>query len=160
MVWMYLYDVYVCMYRMTNGRLEVRIFFYLFLFKRTILLPVEVLCPMLIVLNYRLMLLERRSHTYTRSRSMKPKFFLQKLHVCCMKMIKNILFKVISIDIYTFFPPLQKVMNATLDQATGNLLWHYLFQKTDSAIRREVGHRVIVSCFGQRNMIYKFVIKI
>ena len=30
-----------------------------------------------------------------------------------MKMIKNILFKVISIAIYTFFPPLRKVMNAT-----------------------------------------------
>ena len=39
--------------------------------------------------------------------------FLQKLHVCCMKMIKNILFKVISIAIYTFFPPHRKVMNAT-----------------------------------------------
>ena len=37
-------------------------------------------------------------------------------------------------------------------QATGNLLWHHLFQKTDCAIRRMVGHRVIVSCFGQRNM--------
>ena len=47
-----------------------------------------------------------------------------------------------------------------IDQATGNLLWHYLFQKTDCAIRREVGHRVIESCFGQRNMIYKFVINI
>ena len=33
---------------------------------------------------------------------MKLEFFLQKLHVCCMKMIKNILFKVISIAIYTF----------------------------------------------------------
>ena len=41
-----------------------------------------------------------------------------------------------------------------------NDLWHYLFQKTDCAIRREVGHRVIVSCFRQRNMIYKFVINI
>ena len=39
-----------------------------------------------------------------------------------------------------------------------NDLWHYLFQKTDCAIRREVGHRVIVS--WQRNMIYKFVINI
>ena len=29
--------------------------------------------------------------------------FLQKLHVCCMKMIKNILFKVISIAIYTIY---------------------------------------------------------
>ena len=43
---------------------------------------------------------------------------------------------------------------------TGNLLWHYLFQKTDCAISRKVGHRVIVSCFGQRNMIYKFFINI
>ena len=41
-----------------------------------------------------------------------------------------------------------------------NDLWHYLFQKTDCAIKREVGHRVVVSCFGQRNMIYKFVINI
>ena len=41
-----------------------------------------------------------------------------------------------------------------------NDLWHYLFQKTDYATRREVGHRVIVSCFGQQNMIYKFVINI
>ena len=41
-----------------------------------------------------------------------------------------------------------------------NDLWHYLFQKTDYPIRREVGHRVIVSCFGQRNLIYKFVINI
>ena len=38
---------------------------------------------------------------------MKPEFFLQKLHVCCMKMDKNILFTVISIAIYTFFPPLR-----------------------------------------------------
>ena len=43
----------VCMYRMTNGRLEVRIFF---LFKRTIPLPVEVIRPILILLNYRLRL--------------------------------------------------------------------------------------------------------
>ena len=34
--------------------------------------------------------------------------------VCWMKMIKNILFKVISIAIYTFFPPLWKATNATL----------------------------------------------
>ena len=33
-------------------------------------------------------------------------------------------------------------------------------KSTDCAIRREVGHRVIVSCFEQRNMIYKFVINI
>ena len=39
-------------------------------------------------------------------------------------------------------------------------LGHYLFQKTDCAIRRKVSHRVIVSCFGQRNMIYKFFINI
>ena len=47
-----------------------------------------------------------------------------------------------------------------LVEATGNLLWHYLFQKTDCAIRRKVGHGVIVSCFGQQNMIYKFFINI
>ena len=34
-----------------------------------------------------------------------------------------------------------------------NDLGHYLFQKTDYAIRRKVGLRVIVSYFGQRNMI-------
>ena len=50
MVWMYLYDVYVCMYRMTNGRLEVRIFF----FNRSIPMPVEVISLMLILRNYRL----------------------------------------------------------------------------------------------------------
>ena len=48
--------VYIRMYRMTNGRLEVRIF----LFKRTILLPVEVIRPMFILLNYRLKHLKRR----------------------------------------------------------------------------------------------------
>ena len=53
-----------------------------------------------------------------------------------------------------------KPRGSRVDQATGNLLRHYLFQKTVCAIRREVGHRVIVSCFGQRNMIYKFVINI
>ena len=37
-----------------------------------------------------------------------------------------------------------------------NDLGHYLFQKTDCAIRRKVGHKVIMSCFGQQNMIYKF----
>ena len=47
-----------------------------------------------------------------------------------------------------------------LVQATENLLGHYLFQKTDCTIRRKVGHGVIVSCFGQRNMIYKFFINI
>ena len=31
---------------------------------------------------------------------------------------------------------------------------HHLFQETDCAIRRKVGHGVIVSCIGQRNMIY------
>ena len=41
-----------------------------------------------------------------------------------------------------------------------NDLGHYLFQKTDCAIRRKVGHGVIVSCFGQQNMIYKFFINI
>ena len=41
-----------------------------------------------------------------------------------------------------------------------NDLGHYLFQKTDCAIRRKVGHGVIVSCFEQRNMIYKFFINI
>ena len=41
-----------------------------------------------------------------------------------------------------------------------NDLGHYLFQKTDYVIRRKVGHRIIVSCFGQRNMIYKFFINI
>ena len=41
-----------------------------------------------------------------------------------------------------------------------NDLGHYLFQKTDCTIRRKVGHRVIMSCFGQRNMIYKFFINI
>ena len=45
-------------------------------------------------------------------------------------------------------------------QATGDLLGHYLFQKTDCAIRRKVGHGVIMSCFGQRNMIYTFFINI
>ena len=30
-----------------------------------------------------------------------------------------------------------------------NDLGHYLFQKTDCAIRRKDGHRVIVSCFAQ-----------
>ena len=44
--------------------------------------------------------------------------------------------------------------------ATGNLKGDYVFQKMDCAIRRKVGHRVIVSCFGQRNMIYKFLINI
>ena len=39
-------------------------------------------------------------------------------------------------------------------------LGDYLFQKTDCAIRRKVGLRVIVSYFGQRNMIYKFFINI
>ena len=43
----------------------------------------------------------------------ETEFFLQKLHVCCMKIIKNILFKIISIAIYKFFPPLRKVMNTT-----------------------------------------------
>ena len=41
-----------------------------------------------------------------------------------------------------------------------NDLGHYLFQKTDYAIRRKVGLRVIVSYFGQRNMIYTFFINI
>ena len=41
-----------------------------------------------------------------------------------------------------------------------NDLGHYLFQKTDCAIRGKVGRRIIVSCFGQRNMIYKFFINI
>ena len=41
-----------------------------------------------------------------------------------------------------------------------NDLGHYLFQKSDYAIRGKVDHRVIVSCFGQRNMIYKFFINI
>ena len=41
-----------------------------------------------------------------------------------------------------------------------NDLGHYLFQKTDCAIRRKVGHRIIVSCFGQPNMIYEFFINI
>ena len=41
-----------------------------------------------------------------------------------------------------------------------NDLGHYLFQKTDCVIKRKIGHRVIVSCFGQRNMIYKFFINI
>ena len=45
-------------------------------------------------------------------------------------------------------------------QATGNLLGHYLLQKTGCTIRRKVGHRVIVSRFGQRNMIYTFFINI
>ena len=61
MVWMYLYVVYVCMYRMTNCKLEVRIF----LFKRTIQLLVEITRPMLISLNYRLKLLKRQWYTYT-----------------------------------------------------------------------------------------------
>ena len=62
MVWMYLYDVYVCMYRMNNGRFEVKHFF---LFKRAILLPVKVIRPMLILLNYRFKLFEHRWYTYT-----------------------------------------------------------------------------------------------
>ena len=41
-----------------------------------------------------------------------------------------------------------------------NDLGHYLFKKMDCAIRRKVGHGMIVSCFGQRNMIYKLFIKI
>ena len=41
-----------------------------------------------------------------------------------------------------------------------NDLGHHLFQKTDCAIRRKVDHGVIVSSFGQRNMIYKFFINI
>ena len=45
-------------------------------------------------------------------------------------------------------------------QATGNLLGHYLFQKKDCAIRRKVDHRVIMSCFGHRNMVFKFFINI
>ena len=43
-------------------------------------------------------------------------------------------------------------------QATGDLLGHYLFQKRECAIRRKVGHGVIVSRFGQRNMIYTFLL--
>ena len=61
MVWMYLY-VYVSTYRMTHGKLEVRIFI---LFKRTKSLPVEVINRMLILLNYRLKHLKRRWYTYT-----------------------------------------------------------------------------------------------
>ena len=41
-----------------------------------------------------------------------------------------------------------------------NDLGHYLFQETDDAIRIKVGHGVIVSYFGLRNMIYKFFINI
>ena len=41
-----------------------------------------------------------------------------------------------------------------------NDLGYYLFQKTDGVIRRKVGHGVIVACFGQGNMIYKFFINI
>ena len=41
-----------------------------------------------------------------------------------------------------------------------NDLGHHLFQKTDCAIKRMVGHRVSVSCFGQQKMIYKFFINI
>ena len=55
------------------------------------------------------------------------------------------------------FPPSLRPSNREFIM---NDLWHYLFQKTDCAIRRDVGHRVIVSCFGQRNMIYKFFINI
>ena len=47
-------------YKMTNGRLEVRIFF---LFKRTISLPVKVIRPMLILLNCSLKHLKRRWYT-------------------------------------------------------------------------------------------------
>ena len=47
----------LCMYRMTIGRLEVRIFF---LFERTIPLPVQIIRPMLILPNYGLKHLKRR----------------------------------------------------------------------------------------------------
>ena len=54
--------MYVCMYRMTNQRLEVRIFFS---FKRPIPLSFEIIRPMLILLNYGLKLLKRRWYTHT-----------------------------------------------------------------------------------------------
>ena len=57
---------------------------------------------------------ERNAQRMYQVQKYKTEIFLQKLHVCWMKMIKNILYKVISIAIYTFFPPLRKVMNATL----------------------------------------------
>ena len=56
MVCMHLYDIYVCMERMINGRTEVRIF----------LLSVDLIRPMLILLNYRLKLLESRRYTHWR----------------------------------------------------------------------------------------------
>ena len=65
-----------------------------------------------------------------------------------------------NIRIATNISSYEKLPTRLVVEATGNLLWHYLFQKTNCAIRRKVGHRVIVSCFGQRNMIYKFFINI
>ena len=54
----------------------------------------------------------------------------------------------------------QDIISPSNREFVMNDLGHYLFQKTDCAIRRKVGHGVIVSCFGQRNMIYKFFINI
>ena len=62
MVSNYLYHDYICMYRMTNGRLEVRIFIYL---KEPYHCQVGVIRLMLILLNYGLKHLKRRCYTYT-----------------------------------------------------------------------------------------------
>ena len=43
----------------------------------------------------------------------ETRIFEQRIHVYCMKMFKNILFEVLSIASYTFFPPVWQLMDAT-----------------------------------------------
>ena len=79
------------------------------------------------------------------------------IYLVCMSYIGHLYFLYKCVR---FFPCFHIVIRPSNREFVMNDLWHYLFQKTDCAIRREVDHRVIVSCFGQRNMIYKFVINI
>ena len=73
--------------------------------------------------------------------------FVYRIHVYCMKMIKNILFEVLPIASYTFFPPVWQLVDATPKKQS--LFWgkpviqpfSYIFVRSEVLVRKCVSHR-------------------